>query len=389
MVLLRPMDIMTANHPNANLSVYIDDVGTRCAGKQDDVIKWTVEHAIAVKEAITQAGLRVADDKGQVIAKDARWRNRIAIEAADSVVILKQCRTIKNLGIDFAFGVKSKEPTRAIRLQKAAQRGKRLDTIKSAGIPAARFFKTSSEPVAMYGVGVNGINSGNLYKLRALASGANSRSTAGKNIGLDLLLADIDQYDPTYLAQSAPLKHWANQIWNASNCEAKETSSTQRKTKQIMRRAYEEATLRVANGKGAIKADGPKGDSAVCERTGRKLKKVNVGKRGGAGLRGAGHAEQVWLVSQGIRRMEGRQGQHMGPQGHMPSHHTGRSKRSHKQVAAIPHSRINATTTLAQRNRRQQPEKNIQDQRARLRDTKVHCGRNTVDTSQAKRHRAG
>jgi hypothetical protein len=235
MVLLRPMDKMTANHPNANLSVYIDDVGTRCAGKKDDVIRWTVEHAIAVKEAITQAGLRVADDKGQVIAKDARWRNRIAIEAADSGVILKQCRTIKNLGIDFAFGVKSKEPTRALRLQKAAQRGKRLDTIKSAGIPAARFFKTSSEPVAMYGVGVNGINSGSLHKLRALASGANSRSTAGKNIGLDLLLADVDQYDPTFLAQTAPLTHWANQIWNASNSEGKAANSTQRRTKHTMR----------------------------------------------------------------------------------------------------------------------------------------------------------
>ena len=126
----------------------------------------------------------------------------------------------------------------------------------------------------MYGVGVNGINSGNLYKLRALATGANSSSTAGKNIGLDLLLADVDQYDPTFHAQAAPLKHWANQIWNASSCAGKGVNETQRRTRQTMRRAYEEATLRIANGNGAVKTDCPNGQTAVCERTGRKLKKT-------------------------------------------------------------------------------------------------------------------
>ena len=104
----------------------------------------------------------------------------------------------------------------------------------------------------MYGVGVNGINSGNLYRLRALASGANSSSTAGKNIGLDLLLADVDQYDPTFYAQTAPLKHWANQIWNASNCGNNKANDTQRRTKHTMRRAYEEAALRIAYGNGAV-----------------------------------------------------------------------------------------------------------------------------------------
>jgi hypothetical protein len=81
-----------------------------------------------------------------------------------------------------------------------------------------------------------------LYKLRALASGANSNSTAGKNIGLDLLLADVDNYDPTFLAQSAPLENWAKQIWNANNHTGTQ-SETQRRTKQQMRRAYEEAAL--------------------------------------------------------------------------------------------------------------------------------------------------
>jgi hypothetical protein len=41
-----------------------------------------------------------------------------------------------------------------------------------------------------------------------------------------------------------------------------------------MRRAYEVATLKIANGNGAIKPDCKDGQTAVCERTGRKLKKT-------------------------------------------------------------------------------------------------------------------
>jgi hypothetical protein len=87
---------MVANHPNSNLSVYIDDVGTRCAGARADVIKWTVAHAVAVKKTINEAGLRVSDDEGQVVAKQEGWRNKITALAAEEGVKLKSCRTLKN-----------------------------------------------------------------------------------------------------------------------------------------------------------------------------------------------------------------------------------------------------------------------------------------------------
>ena len=131
-----------------------------------------------------------------MVARRKEWAKEIAAVATAARVHLKPCLTVENLGIDFAFGAKSAEPTREERLQKVKNRKKRIEACKSANIPTARFYKTAYEPVGMYGVGVTGINSTNLYRLRALASGANSSTTAGKNIGLDLLLANVDNYDP-------------------------------------------------------------------------------------------------------------------------------------------------------------------------------------------------
>ena len=82
------------------------------------------------------------------------------------VVVLKAYVTVKNLGIDFAFGAKSAEPTRQQRINKVKQRGIKLETIRSAGISTARFYKTANEPAGMYGVGVYGIKAGSLYRLR-------------------------------------------------------------------------------------------------------------------------------------------------------------------------------------------------------------------------------
>jgi hypothetical protein len=41
-----------------------------------------------------------------------------------------------------------------------------------------------------------------------------------------------------------------------------------------MRRAYEEAALKIASGSGAVKDIETEGRAAICERTGRKLRKT-------------------------------------------------------------------------------------------------------------------
>ena len=75
-------------------------------------------------------------------------------------------------------------------------RHKKLQMLKIARVRTARIFKVANEPVGMYGVSIQGIAERNLYKMRAMASRATPTRAMGKNLGLDLLLADVDRYAP-------------------------------------------------------------------------------------------------------------------------------------------------------------------------------------------------
>ena len=67
-VLVLPLDGFIIKWPSSNLSVYIDDLTTQSFGRIPDVKRLVPRQALALAEAIRQADLEVAKDKGQVVA---------------------------------------------------------------------------------------------------------------------------------------------------------------------------------------------------------------------------------------------------------------------------------------------------------------------------------
>ena len=146
-------------HPEANLSSWVDDVGFDLTGTTAlQVAKTAVEAYRELQQRLTGLDLKVNPKRTAFIATDKQTEQALKGLLQEHEPPISTVMVMRDLGIDHQAARRRRIPVLQQRFQKAKQRRLKLRTLK---IPALkirlRLHKGGIQPVALWGIGAQGL----------------------------------------------------------------------------------------------------------------------------------------------------------------------------------------------------------------------------------------
>ena len=215
-LMLDVMDELEIELPTAGLALYVDDGTVEVDGSQKFVAE-SLETAIQVLvKGVAQVGLELSKTKSVVMAtaeKVARYVARASKVAG--LRVLKVKRNSKVLGCGNAAGNRRCTKVLNARLKKARGKGRRVRSLRGAGVDTGLWQKLAGNPAMMYGADTCGIADSMLEKQRITAAAAASAPGAGKQKDVALWYADAKGFgtDPAFAAHELPFTSLAKAAW--------------------------------------------------------------------------------------------------------------------------------------------------------------------------------
>ena len=202
-------------HPRVQHDIYIDDftVSTHHAS-EDQVVRDLVDDAndllalvqdeLASEVSVPKCGL-VASSNGLLLRLRRAFKEYAGPWA----------KVVSNLGIDFVAGRSraacGARTSRRGRLRQTARRMKRIERIKKAAPPtkARKLYSCGLAPSHFFGAEVMGIDNVELNSAQRQWLGALPVTASGRSRTLALALYG----DPTFTGATAPIRHYAKEVW--------------------------------------------------------------------------------------------------------------------------------------------------------------------------------
>ena len=212
-----PFRRIAAAHPQAQLTLFVDDVVVATDGKRETEVRAVLVDACAdVLHAIgTDLEATVAEAKSVVVASSEQLAAGIqrdlqlpASSVASATVLL---------GGEASAGRPrrkwSRQAGRSMRVRRVMLRVPRVRAFRAAaGRAAAGLAKTGLMPAAAHAAEVFGASDAELLRLQRIAAAAQSPSAQGRS----LTALRLVRGDPAERAAIAPLLRWCREVWDAA-----------------------------------------------------------------------------------------------------------------------------------------------------------------------------
>ncbi len=218
MVLAAPIDAIVNRYQQVMVYTVVDDVTPRAEGTESSVV---ADLTAAVRELIDA----LEGDLDMVISRGAPWEPTVdtkSVVVAGSPALRQRISTpmravgfhvrrhAKNLGIDYApMSRAGKRSVQQARRKDVRERQRRILRMPKAA--AVRVNRTGSQPAAMYGTAVSGMNPAFLRELRSDAAMAYGE-VRGRSSTARLLIRNAD---PALAYYTKVVKMWATTVWTS------------------------------------------------------------------------------------------------------------------------------------------------------------------------------
>ncbi len=218
MVIAAPIDAIIARYQQVMVYTVVDDVTLRAEGTESSVV---ADLTAAVRDLIDV----LEGDLDMVISRGAPWRptaDTKSVVVAGSPALRQRISTpmravgfhvrrhAKNLGVDYApMSRAGKRPVQQARRRDVRERQRRILRMPKAA--AVRVNRTGSQPAAMYGTAVSGMNSAFMKELRSDAAMAYGE-VRGRSATTRLL---VRKADPALAHYVKVVKMWATTVWTS------------------------------------------------------------------------------------------------------------------------------------------------------------------------------
>ncbi len=195
---------------------YVDDITIEVTSTLRDTAKLLTQAGVHLcGELEGGCKMAISTTKSAVVASVARIGHEVAHALRQYGVAHR--RVLKSLGVGIAAGVRRTTRVMQVRLHALRARAQRIRRLRRSRVNATRLFSTGGAAVAEYGLPVTGISDSSLLVRRRIVAAAVGSSTSGRNLDLDLLLAEgsdrCRRVDPAFEATAAPLATWAEAVW--------------------------------------------------------------------------------------------------------------------------------------------------------------------------------
>jgi hypothetical protein len=195
--------------------VYVDDLTLSVTGLPQKVIRvlaQAIDFAVHVMEDSMR--MQVSAKKSKVVA--SKPSIALAIVNATVSVRTSTARLAKLLGTDAVGGARRSTIGFRKRLADFSRSVHRYNALRQLGVNTTLMTRTAGVPAFIYGCETMGLSDSCLNDARTKIAKAASPATSGRNPVLTLLALDggSGTLDPAFEAHAAPIRHWANAVWD-------------------------------------------------------------------------------------------------------------------------------------------------------------------------------
>ena len=215
-MLVRALREVTARHPQAPLTVFVDDTSIEGAGTRAQVRSLVIGATLDFVERARALELVFSRTKSLVVASDGRLADQIALAMPEVALVKKMA--VKSLGGDIGTGRRRTTRVLQTRLKAFRRRRQCFRRVRRAiGFSGtATVLRTGGTAAMTYATGNMGVSSTMLHSQRTGAAAMLQARGAG-DLDLTLVLADAStkgRADPAFAAHEEPIVMWAQAVWS-------------------------------------------------------------------------------------------------------------------------------------------------------------------------------
>ena len=190
-LMLDVLDDIRSIAPGAVRTLYVDDATLEAAGSQRSVAATLRSATRVLADGVEAAGLEVSVQKSVVLSSHPSLARKIArTRGHNGKRPLHSADRAKMLGCGTAGGRRRAIHVQQHRLKHARDCLPRVQRLRRAGVPTARWQRTAGNPALQYGADTIGVADSVLHRQCTLAAGMVSAPGAGKQLDAVLWLAD-------------------------------------------------------------------------------------------------------------------------------------------------------------------------------------------------------
>ena len=200
--------------PPLLITVFVDDLTLSASGAPAVIVK-LVNRALSFLTHVIQSKLHMQVSLTKSLALSGRPTVSRALCKAMADPVVSHTRSARLLGADNSAGRRRSTVVARGRVKGVQRRIGKFQHMRQQGINSRTLTRASATASMAYGADAMGTSDTALAKMRLVAAKALSAPTAGKNVDLVFIAADLHDgsSDPAFLAHELPAKHWALAWW--------------------------------------------------------------------------------------------------------------------------------------------------------------------------------
>ena len=180
--------------PLVSFAVVVDDIQGLAYGEEEYVVKAAAEACRFLCDGLEARGLPLSEPKLQLVG------NRPSVVKA----VGRRCRrlrraalpTVRNLGVDFTGGRRTRHKVRARRVSKVLARARRLRRLGRFGASAMRIARAALGPAALFAASASGVLPSHIRSIRKAIHVATVKNPCRRSATVDVALLDPEAEQP-------------------------------------------------------------------------------------------------------------------------------------------------------------------------------------------------